>query len=54
MSEDEKINRKIYISNGLMGEYVGRKKKIARDKCDNRKLCGTSGRTLQRKNKDKR
>ena len=28
MSDGEKIKRKIYISNGLMGKYVGRKKRI--------------------------
>ena len=53
MSDGEKIKRKIYISNGLMGKYVGRKKKNSGDKCDTRKLCGTYGRTLQRKTKTK-
>ena len=53
MSECEKNNRKIYISNGIMGEYVGRRKKNSGNKCDTRKLCGTHGRTLHRKTKSK-
>ena len=53
MSNGEKIKRKIYISNGIMGKYVGRQEENTGDRCDSRKLCGTHGRTLQRKRKTK-